>query len=455
MGLGQVDAAIETWFRDVEADAGRRFDPDALATATGPQGLTPDRVRRLMLNDHRSPLWPPAGFDPDAVPGPPQAHPYDRCNPMKPMDLIRPLVLRARAGDTVEVTLHNRLSNRDVGLHVQGSGQAGGPGPGGPIGPVIDGVQGGDGSHIGANPASLAGPGGTWHYRWRADQEGVWPINDLADVRGTEAGTNIHGLFGALIVEPPRTWWRDPETGEPLINTRWADGLYVDIVPFDEDTGAEGHHDFVDFHLPGPGGAVVPRSHREYAIFIHDEPEVHSALHFGEHTVMPLSYRAEPMENRLPHRMRRYAQRTASVPDPGQVGGGPARRGDRHRRRPHGGVPGGPDPRRPVAGAGGRRGAAPQLVAVRRSCHPPPAGLPGRPGPHPPGPRRGQGDPRLPPPRPPVAGRSPGHGPTLGVAARASQGIAAARLDHHRPPDGGDDRSRSTAPAAASTPSAT
>lgn len=316
-GLKQAKTALDAWLTTLEADPARRFDPDALAAASG-TGLTAEHVRRLMLNDHRSKLWPPTDVDPDAVPGLPDPHAYDRCNPMKPMDLIRPLVLRARAGDTVEVTLHDSLRQRSVGLHVQGSGQAGhalGQAP-------VHGVQGGDGGWVGVNDPSVAEPGSDWHYVWHPVEEGVWPINDLGDVRGTEGGTNIHGLFGALIVEPPRTWWRDPETGEPLIGTDHADGLYVDIVPFDEDIDTPGHHDFVDFHLGPdnePGGAPIPRSHREYAIFIHDEPEVHSALHFGEHTVMPLSYRAEPMENRLPHRMRRYAEATPAEPPPDQT----------------------------------------------------------------------------------------------------------------------------------------
>jgi len=319
VGLGQARDALEAWFTALDADPDRRFDPAALAAQSDDAHLTADHVRRLMLNDHRSPQWPPAGADPDDMPGFPDPHHYDRCNPMKPMDLIRPLVLRARAGDTVEVTLHNRLSQRLVGLHVQGGGLSGhGPGQA-----LVHGVAGGDGAWVGSNPSSLAAPGTERHYRWHPVEEGVWPINDLGDVRGTEAGTNMHGLFGALIVEPSRTWWRDPETGEPLIDTQHADGLYVDIVPFDEDITDPRHEHFVDFHLGPdnePGGDPIPRSHREYAIFIHDEPEVHSALHAGEHTVMPLSYRAEPMENRLPHRMRRYADATPTEPAPGQEG---------------------------------------------------------------------------------------------------------------------------------------
>ena len=65
----------------------------------------------------------------------------------------------------------------------------------------------------------------------------------------------------------------------------------------------------------------MPRSHREYAIFIHDEPEIHGGLHLvGEHSVMPISYRAEPMPNRLPHRMRRYAEQTSPQPPVEQAG---------------------------------------------------------------------------------------------------------------------------------------
>ena len=40
----------------------------------------------------------------------------------------------------------------------------------------------------------------------------------------------------------------------------------------------------------------------------------------GEHSVMPLSYRAEPMHNRLPHVMRRLAERTPREVPHGQVG---------------------------------------------------------------------------------------------------------------------------------------
>ena len=61
-------------------------------------------------------------------------------------------------------------------------------------------------------------------YTWYADTEGVFLFNDMADPRGTEDATNIHGLFGAIIVEAPEAKWFDPETGEEL-----QSGLMADI----------------------------------------------------------------------------------------------------------------------------------------------------------------------------------------------------------------------------------
>lgn len=87
------------------------------------------------------------------------------------------------------------------------------------------------------------------------------PISD-------ETGSNIHGLWGALVVEAPGSTWTDPETGAEL-----KSGLYADI-----------HH------------PVLP-DFREYAIFIHDQAEVKDlhGRHGGhEESTMLISYRAEP-----------------------------------------------------------------------------------------------------------------------------------------------------------------
>ena len=48
--LESTTRAIAAWFDRLEADSTRRFDAEALAQLSG---LTPARVRRLLLNDHR------------------------------------------------------------------------------------------------------------------------------------------------------------------------------------------------------------------------------------------------------------------------------------------------------------------------------------------------------------------------------------------------------------------
>lgn len=274
-----LDRAIEQWFTTVAGDPARRFNAARLSARSGIDRLW---VERLLLNDH--------------APGTNRAQPFDRFNPMKPIPAMRPLVLRCKAGETVEITVTNRLSERSIGFHIQGEGFSTAAGPG---------VKFADGSWLGRNNCSTIQPGYSWKVSCEAAHEGVWPINDLADVRGSERGTNAHGLFGALIVEPPACRWHDPETGEDLTDLPWAGFLDVDVRMDEENVDDPRHRNFVDFHSDD-----VKRSFREFTVFIHDQPEVHSGLHtIGEHSIMPLSYRAEPMHNRLPHRMRRYVEK--------------------------------------------------------------------------------------------------------------------------------------------------
>lgn len=265
-------------------------------------GLPGHRVDRLMRNDHTH-----APDELSAALAQDPAHPYDRVNPLRPLPVVRPLVLRARRGETVEVTVTNALRARTIGFARQGA---------------LD-VTSQEGSHVGRNDDHRLPPGGEDTITWTALEEGVWPIHDLADVRGTELGSNVHGLFAALIVEPEHARWLDPETGDDLTDETWGDGLDVDIVFHDEDLAAGGvsraDDAFVDF---ATDGARV-RDHREFTVIIHDEPEVHGPFHgleAGDHSVMPIAYRAEPMPNRLPHRMREYARLTTEHGHAGRAG---------------------------------------------------------------------------------------------------------------------------------------
>lgn len=339
--MKETEQAIEAGLHEVDQQFACLLTnyPEHARDGGESRGLTRAHVRRLLLNDHT--------FDARALGC--AAPPYNRCNPLKPLPLVRPLVLRACHGETVEVRFENKIRRRRVGMHLQGEGLGGDfPDTGSGMG-----VRHGDGAAVGANKPSLADRFRTHAnrgtYCWRDVHEGVWPINDVADVRGTQRGTSAHGLFAALVVEAQGAQWYDPETGEPLGGTDHADGLYVDVVPGKErdlkanpgtappcaeDTAHQCAEDercrrwreenFVDFHQPDgtPHAEAGTCSFREFTVFFHDEPETHSGLHRScEQQVMPLSYRAEPMHNRLPHRMRRYAEATTGrpLPAPGEI----------------------------------------------------------------------------------------------------------------------------------------
>ncbi|HEY0158432.1 MAG TPA: multicopper oxidase domain-containing protein [Thermoanaerobaculia bacterium] len=174
-----------------------------------------------------------------------------------PHPLIQPLVLRARRGDSVEVTLTNHIECRNVGIHL--------------IGPAYDVCS--DGSHVGRNTSSIAAPGGTVTYRWECPDEGVFLFHDISDPDGDEDGSNAHGLFGALIVEPDEAYWTDPEK-DGLV--RVDQGLYVDVHQRESFDGIT-KPPFAGM----PGSERPPRyadpcaSFREYVLFFFDEPEVH------------------------------------------------------------------------------------------------------------------------------------------------------------------------------------
>lgn len=67
----------------------------------------------------------------------------------------------------------------------------------------------------------------------------------MGDMRSGEDGTNVHGLFGAIIVEKLQSSWFDPVSDEEI-----ESGLFADIY-----------------------NPTEP-SFREYAVFFHDELEI-------------------------------------------------------------------------------------------------------------------------------------------------------------------------------------
>lgn len=182
-------------------------------------------------------------------------------DPPQPYEEVQPLVIRANLGDTVKIRFRSRV-NRRLSMHVQGLSYD---------------VDASDGASVGFNADSTT-DGEIW-YTWYADTEGVYLFHDMADPRSSEEATNIHGLFGAIIVEPPMARWFHPETGEVL-----RSGLMADIYQLGK------------------------KAFREYSVFFHDELEIRNKdgnQPVDPHTGLPsattaISYRSEPMRNREP-----------------------------------------------------------------------------------------------------------------------------------------------------------
>lgn len=123
-----------------------------------------------------------------------------RERPLDPVPLAQPLVLRACLGDRVRVQFENRLG-QPASLHVNG---------------LTYDVYTSDGASVGTNPDSTVDPGGVAVYEWHADRLGAYLFHDLADPRAGDAGSQVHGLWGVVVVEPPGSRWLDPETHRPL-----------------------------------------------------------------------------------------------------------------------------------------------------------------------------------------------------------------------------------------------
>ena len=105
----------------------------------------------------------------------------------QPYEDVKPLVIRANAGEKVVISFSHSL-NRELSIHV--------------LGMAYD-VQTSDGANVGFNQSTTTRNRIT--YTWYAAREGVYLFHDMGDTKSSEEGTNIHGLFGAIIVESPQS----------------------------------------------------------------------------------------------------------------------------------------------------------------------------------------------------------------------------------------------------------
>jgi hypothetical protein len=199
-------------------------------------------------------------------------------------NLTQPLTIRANVGDCVTIRLKNDIVGRRVGIHT-----------GGLVRQDVKGLGGadGDGAYVGNNADSTLGFGAEREYRWYADRVGESAITDVANLDGANpsATTIQRGLYGALVVHPKGSTWRNPKTGNDLLATD-PDGSRHAV-----ETAL-----FADIEVPN----AAPL--RSYAMVFMDENEgvvdrdgqtPFFPTSGQEDSTFGINYRSEPLRNRV------------------------------------------------------------------------------------------------------------------------------------------------------------
>jgi len=186
-------------------------------------------------------------------------------------DPIQPLVMRANEGDCVEINFTNNASGGSFGMHVDGV--------------AFD--VGSSGDQIGQNAGSDVGRGTSITYRYYLP---VDPTVEGAHLVRPGPGNRqavAHGLFGALVAEPPDSTYTEIEHGTPL-----ASGWQANIIPGDTDKKAfreyvQVYHEVGDekYRIPDGHGGLLPVS----------DPHTDSYRPGSR----AMNYRSEPFMNRL------------------------------------------------------------------------------------------------------------------------------------------------------------
>ncbi|MCM2505487.1 hypothetical protein NDN16_17610 [Aureimonas altamirensis] len=287
---------------------------------------------------------------------------------LKDCKRARPLVLRANVGDTLEITVTNLLRPRLPGL-TRDFCRQGNPAfavqPGAPTAPyaylcagdgehdplgaeiadpeaapeppeppegglnydwpatrnlsfVIPGLELAEGSHPACRGLDAVTPGGSFVCRYAIEREGTHLFSSFAAPSGGEgdAGSAIHGLFGALIVEPEGSRWYRSQVTQTAFDAVWGKdagrGNGARIASFDYEASVAGVP-VLNLLQEGAGGfrivhgdlnaVVVPpqdaphvaggldetamydgagKAYREFTVIFHDELKTYYSRNFKE-----------------------------------------------------------------------------------------------------------------------------------------------------------------------------
>ena len=124
-------------------------------------------------------------------------------------DRIQPLTLRVLAGECLRIVMRNDLSAEAVALHLHGAALE---------------VGTGGRAAIPGEGAAIVKPGQSREYVWAVpatEPEGSHYFHSSGGDSALGRQQTAHGLYGAVVVEPPGARWIDPTTGNPL-STGWS-----------------------------------------------------------------------------------------------------------------------------------------------------------------------------------------------------------------------------------------
>ncbi len=223
-------------------------------------------------------------------------------------DPIQALAIRANAGECLTINFTNRLSNgMPASFHLTGLAY----------------TATNDGGEVGNNPGTLADPGESISYTFPIPSdrsaEGTHHFHSRYDARVTMA----HGLFGALVVEPPGSTYYHPDIPGQQIDSGW-EAIIVDPNGIDfrefvimmHEVGDE------DYEVLDGDGDPLPLIDDETGVYrpssralnYRSEPFRHRLAQGGDHglgystytfgepaTPTPRSYLGEPTKTRISH----------------------------------------------------------------------------------------------------------------------------------------------------------
>lgn len=130
-------------------------------------------------------------------------------------DPIQPLVIRAAMGECLRIHFKNELTDGPASFHPMGLPYTAANAAG----------------HVGNNPDTFAPPGQIVTYEIPIPSDAQAERGYYVHDHGASRQRVVHGLFGAIVVEPAGASWRDPETGELRSDEQWNNWEAVILDP--------------------------------------------------------------------------------------------------------------------------------------------------------------------------------------------------------------------------------